>query len=219
MAATHASVWNQLMFTLSLLLSNLVSFVEVFGTVLSVLIAVVLYILKIRKDHRDAAMILLMEIRNAEKEIEEIKKASVIVETTSVMPINSWRKFQHYFVSKLDNDDLILLNNFYNTCSLIDEEVNRLKNLWPIANEEKIKISQQVFGDLAVEFFEKTDNFTEGSEYLIKREKILKILNNETNGFIPDLPTNRIKQYLPKISNVTTTTCGDKIKRIAARWF
>jgi len=192
------------------ILEKLVWFFDIFGTLLSVLIAVFLYYVKIKIDKRNAARILLMEIRNAEKTLKVIKESGVISETTFVMPASSWKKFQHYFVKNFDNDELDDINHFYNLCILIQKETDRMKDQLPISNEEKIRVTQQKLVDLA----EKYAGNPAG--YLQARKEILHDqFFPEVEWFVPDLPKTRIMQHLGNAKPVLTTSCGQKLKKIA----
>ncbi len=192
-------------------LNKFIWFADTFGPLLSVAIAVILYLWKVKIDKRNAARVLLMEIRNAERTLKVIKESGVIAETTFVMPVSSWKKFQHYFVKDFDIDELDDLNHFYNLCILIQKEVNRMKDQLPTSNEEKIKITQQKLLDLA-------DKYA-GNEagYLQARKEILyDRFFSEVEWFIPDLPKTRTMQHLGNVKPVLTTTCGKKLKKIAA---
>lgn len=190
-------------------------FATTFGTLLSVFVAVGLYLWKVNQDKRNAARILLMEIRNAEKTITDIKNFGTVAPTTFLMPTASWAKSQHYFIEDFNIDELNLFNDFYNLCNLAQIEVDRLKNRWPISNEEKIKVTQQLFGTLAHDFSDPDISFDDNTEYKKKRDAIIHILNKETGGFQPELPIINLNSYLPNLRFITTTTCGNKLKKIA----
>jgi hypothetical protein len=189
---------------------HLVSFVGVFGTILSVVIAVFLYYLKVKSDKRDAARVLLMEIRNAERTISAIDSVKKVAETTLVMPVASWHKFQHLFVSDLDSDELTLINNFYNLCTLIQAHIDRINAQIPISNEEKIRVAQHLLGKLAWKYSGNKES------YDLNKDLIISKLNGEVWWFSPDFPTMKLfSEYLPAVKFVSTTTCGEKLKKIA----
>lgn len=183
---------------------------ETFGTLLSVFVAVLLYLWKIRIDKQNAARIILMEVRNAESTIDTIKESGMISEMTFVMPVSSWKKFQHYFVKNFDSDELDSLNHFYNLCVLIQKEVNRMKDQLPTSNEEKIKITQQKLLDLADKHAGDKDKYS-----LAKKSILDECFFPENLWFEPRLPKERIMHHLSNIKSVLTTTCGQKLKKIA----
>lgn len=185
-------------------------FAATFGTLLSVFVAIVLYLWKVRQDKRNAARILLMEIRNAESTLDVIKESGAVAETTFVMPVSSWSKFQHYFVKDFDKDELDDLNHFYNLCILIQKEVNRMKDQLPLSNEEKIKLTQHKLLELAEKYAD--DN----TKYLDRRRAVLyETFFKEEEWFEPKLPKLRILQHLGNVKPILTTTTGQKLKKIA----
>lgn len=193
------------------------SFLEIFAsfsgaiaTFLSVLAVIGVYYWQLKKEKRDAARILLMEIRNAEKSITDIKNIKGVAETTFVMPVNSWFKFQHHFVADLDSDELVLVNDFYNLCALIQKEVDILKSLLPISNEAKIKLTQEKLLELAEKYS------SDKKEYEKHKKAILTdCFFLEKEWYVPSLPEYRILQHIPNIRYITTSSCGEKMKRIA----
>ncbi len=199
----HSSFWELI-----------ASFSGAIATSLSVFVVVAIYFGQLRKERREAARILLMEIRNAEKTITDIKNSGIVTEMTSLLPVSNWQKFQHLFISDLNQDELILLNDFYNLCAIVQQEIDRMKAHLPVSHEEKIRVTQQIFGRLAERHL-KEDNFKQGSEYIKDRDSVLETLNKEELVFQPSLNAVRIRQYVPNVRYVTATTCDQKLKRIA----
>jgi len=188
----------------------LASFLGALATVLSVAAVLVVYWLRQRKDKMDAARILLMEISSAEKTITDLKNSRLIIGTSFVMSTSSWQKFQHFFIADFDNDELVLLNDFYNLTTLAQTEINRIKNFLPISNEEKIRLTQLKLLDLAV--------LCKGNPnlYLEEKKQILEDgFYKETEWFQPDVSEAKLFHYLPNIRFVSTSSCGQKLKRIA----
>jgi len=48
-----------------------------------------------------------MEIRNAERTINQIKEMSPIdsIRNLFILPVNSWNKYSHFFVKDFDRDE------------------------------------------------------------------------------------------------------------------
>ncbi len=195
--------------------SSFFDFFSAFGTLMSVLVIVFVYYRQLSDEKRNAARILLMEIRVAEKTITDIKNTGVVSEITLILPTNSWQKFQHLFISNLNQDELTLINDFYNLGTVIQKEVDRMKNHLPISNEEKIKVTQQLFAELAKKYKDSDKNFDKDSDYTKERDSIRQILDEEENWFMPNINIKRLQQYLPNIRYITATTCDSKLKKIA----
>jgi len=171
-------------------------------------IAIVLYHLERHREKSNAAKIILQEIRRAENSINNVRNLCPL-ETISVLPTNSWGKYQHLFLSDLDQDELGLISNFYELCSVIDKEVRNHQASLRIANDEKRKVIQKKLLDLAGE------SGGDEAKYKGARDKILKIFHEETYFFKPHAPDSIISRCIPNIKDVTTSSCGEKLKFIA----
>jgi c-di-AMP phosphodiesterase-like protein len=172
------------------------------------LFAIGLYIKQQEDQKRDAANIILMEIRYAEKMIEKFTASAVIMDLQNkIIPINNWYKYNYLFTQELDTDEINQLNNFYNQCLLIDKSIEQLsigKQL-----EEKANIIQKALVDLAKE--------SDGDKnlYEVNKTKLLNIVNNEAYTFSPSAPQNTISAAVGNIGTITTSTTGAKLKKIA----
>ena len=186
------------------------------------MIVVFVYKLEKRKEKRDGATIVLMEIRNAENSIRVIKDYGIIPNVPiAILPTNSWLKFNHLFVKKFDRDELESLNNFYNQCSLAQREVERLNSFVPIAMEEKAKVIYPKLLKLAEKYADKDaeHNLSDSSDYTRERKKILATYYGEREYFLPQQPIDDLLKYVNNIENISISTAGRKLKRIAGVGF
>ena len=194
-------------------------FKNLFGglaTLLSVAAILLVYWFNKRSEKIDAARVLVMEIRNAEKTITDIKNTQVVSEASFILPINSWQKLQHFFIKNLDFDELALLNDFYNLCLLAQNEIDRMKSFLPISNEEKIKLTQRKLIELAEKHNTNTKNFDKNSDYLKEKNAILDdLFYVETSWFQPNISSARVMTYLQNIRFISTSSCGQKLKKFA----
>lgn len=159
---------------------------------------------------KDAALILLSEIRNAEKSISQIKNTGELSEAVFVMPESSWSKFQHFFVSDLDVDELVLINDFYNFSILIQKELNMLNNQLDLAQEEKIKLTQSKLLELAEKHAGNKSEYEKQKNIILNKGYWL-----ENAWFSPNAPKQKILRYANSVRFVTTSTCGKKLKQIS----
>lgn len=178
------------------------------------LIGIYVYFLGKRVEKKNAAQIILMELRNAEKTIQNIKAANVIAATESIMATNSWSKYNHLFVDVLDQDELDLINRFYSQAEFAEEQRKRILNVIPLAIEEKMRATQRGLVDMAIQ---KADKPLEESEkwYTQTRELLIKQINDEEFTFSPNFPQEQLKLLLTNMSVVTTSSVGVKLKKIA----
>ena len=174
------------------------------------------YLWQKRDEKRKAARIILMEIRNAEKVITEIKNTGVVSDFSAILPLNSWSKYNHLFVKDLDRDELDLMNVFYTSCFLAEKEVQRLHSYLPIAMEEKAKIVQHKLLELSEKYKDEEDNMRENSNYSKDKKAILyNVFYKENEWFLPHTPKNKLIAYIRNIRYINTSSCGEKLKRIA----
>lgn len=97
---------------MSLLNSTFAQTIVIFITALFVFIV---YFLNKRNEKREAAIILLDEIRVAELSIDEIRRNKSITELNAIMPINSWSKYIQVKLVDLMADDVINSKELYQT--------------------------------------------------------------------------------------------------------
>lgn len=183
--------------------------------------AIYLY-LKQKQDYkRDAANIILMEIRNAEDCIERVKSTKFIDQNKVLLLNHAWSKYNYLFINDFDRDEWDTVSNFYNQCRLYDEAVKQLKNIGPLQIEQKVGYVQKTLVDLAKEFSEKkfSENKEENEEiikaYDDKKKKFLDKVEKESYIFPPSQPITDATEHLANIEKITTSTIGMKLKKIA----
>lgn len=171
--------------------------------------AIGLYIKQKRDYKKDAANIILMEVRNAESSIANIKSTRFIDYNKLLLSNNSWAKYSYLFIKDLDRDEWDVINNFFNQCKLYDESIKQLKNSLPLQIEQKANHIQKTLVDLAREFFQDQEGYKD------RRDKFLKIIESEPYWFKPSQPQNEVMRSLDNINYISTTTIGAKLKKIA----
>jgi hypothetical protein len=90
------------------------------ATMFTALVAILLYYWEQRKKKRDAAKIIVQEIRRAEDIINEYKEHKAYKFTKKIIATNSWAKNLHYFVGDLAQDELDKISNLYSTGEYLD---------------------------------------------------------------------------------------------------
>ncbi|NQV00547.1 MAG: hypothetical protein HQ537_00240 [Parcubacteria group bacterium] len=171
--------------------------------------AIYLY-LKKQEDHkREAANIILTEMRNAEKGLEQIRGMGPTDEIRKIfiLPVNSWIKYNHLFVRDFDRDELDLINDFYSKCTLAEQAVNEIKEALCSQIRKKLESTQYFLGQIAKEAISDAD-------YEVKRDAFLKRFQGE--GHVSK-PNQYFKDLAPvlDISKITVSMVGNKFKKIA----
>ena len=90
------------------------------ATILAALAAFVVYNKQKSDTKRDAAKIILQEIRRAEDIISDYKQNGGYQFAKKIIATNSWSKNIHLFVGDLDNDELDRISNLYSTGEYLD---------------------------------------------------------------------------------------------------
>ncbi len=78
---------------------------------------------------RDAARLILQEIRRAESIIRIYKEQGAYQFAKKIIATNSWNKNIHYFVGDLDNDELDKISDLYSTGEYLDGLIKDISNL------------------------------------------------------------------------------------------
>ena len=170
--------------------------------------AIFLYIKQKRDYKSDATNIILMEIRDAEIEVRQMKTSGVQISNTikKLLPTNNWSKYNYLFIKDLDRDELDLVNTFYNQCSAIDSALSQASMSRQIEN--KGNNIQDMLVQIAKDSISSAD-------YELKKKNFLEIIEREAYVFKPNAPLNTIAQGLNGMALITTSTAGDKLKKIA----
>jgi hypothetical protein len=98
------------------------------ATILTALVAILLYYWEQRKKKRDAAKIIVQEIRRAEDLINEYKEHGAYKFTKKIIATNSWAKNIHYFVGDLAQDELDKISNLYSTGEYLDSIIAKVSD-------------------------------------------------------------------------------------------
>jgi hypothetical protein len=81
---------------------------------------------------KNAATIILLEIKNAESKLALVKDAILnddeLPETTLGMKSSGWEEYRHLFAKDFADNEWDWINTFYEKCTLYDEAVERSKS-------------------------------------------------------------------------------------------
>lgn len=168
------------------------------------------YRLQKKDEKRNFARIILMEIRSAENSIDLVKNnvRKGNFEYVPILPENSWKKYNHLFVKNFDRDELDYINRFYNQCSKCEELLSESSKNFVYQLQQKASYIQEKLVGLAYELLD-------DKAYKEKRESFIKCVVSEPYQFSADYFKISVLQQLSEIKNVTISTCGEKLKKIA----
>lgn len=92
-------------------------------------VAIFIYLKQRRDSKRDAARIILQEIRRAEDIITDYKEHGQYKFTKKIIATNSWAKSIHYFVGDLVIDELDRVSNLYSTGEYLDSIISKISDV------------------------------------------------------------------------------------------
>lgn len=171
--------------------------------------AFIIYLLKKREEKQNAARIIVIELRNAERKVQEVSQVGVHRETKPILPINSWKDYKHMFAKNLDTDEFEFVNDFYARCQRLETARKQCVSIFTESLEEKARLMQNVL------VYNIKDNINDLENIKKSRDKLIENINKEDFVFSPNEPQRIVKETLTNIQNVTTSSAGIKLKKIA----
>lgn len=179
-------------------------------TFIAACVAIFVYLKQKHDTKQEAAIIILMEIRRAERNISEFRAAhQQISALLSVLPFNSWNKLKHLFVKDLDKDEFEYLTNFYTICESIESELLKIKKGLPENLTAKLSAIQSKITDIAYQ------NRANPNQYQEEKEAFLKIITSEDYTFNADAPQKTFLELINLIQFVSISSVMIKFKKIA----
>lgn len=170
-----------------------------------------IYFLQKRNEKKDAATIIVTEIRMAEQAILGILNIKRIGELSIILPNNTWETRKHLFVGTLDQDEYNLVNDFYTKCEMAE---NYRLFYFRTLNESVKSKSNHLQVSLIELMIESIKNGNGSVEYQERKGKLIAMANAEDWLFDPNRPTTTLIEYITNIRNITTTSAGGKLKKI-----
>ncbi|MDO8658729.1 MAG: hypothetical protein Q7K55_08360 [Candidatus Levybacteria bacterium] len=183
------------------------NFFVALATILSV--AAILGVYKRQKvdEKLKAGRIILVEINDCENLLDNLKVDGInLTNIRLILPINSWNEYKHLFAKDFDGRELKLIDNFYQECALLNQELSEaysLPNYW----QGKAKI----IAERHASFSEESKN---KEEYEIMKKKI-KFFEEDTYWWQPNAPKNQMIERVKLVQYISTTPTGERLKKIA----
>jgi len=177
--------------------------------------AIAIYLCQKKDNKIQAARVLLTEVRIAEEKIDQtrdILETNQIADLPTIFPSKNWKNYSHLFISDLDQDELKLINTFYDYGEIIEDIAIRNNNFFWITTEERAKITVNEVAKLANEV---VNNAKNEDEVTLNMSTFENILDRHNLPYVPSKTKSEIKKYLSKIPKITTSSCGVKLKKIA----
>lgn len=194
-------------------------------TFIAGVVAFVVYFKQRNDKKRDVANALLSEIRSAERAIEKVRDYVRDTDRSdaniNVLDHNSWAEYKYMFSGDLDEDQWKEISEFYSNAELLDDIIRQSNAVFE-DNAEKIRSNmQRVLADLIeISTVNNNGDSADNLELLDKRIALFeKAYDIKKNGFTytPVKYVNDAKRVLDDLHAISTTSAGDRIKKLAVR--
>lgn len=159
-----------------------------------------------RDERKNAAAIIIMDIRHAESVVSSIiERNAVDLAMKNILYENNWAKYKHLFVSDMASDDFMLFNRFFDACVDIYDAKKRMNDVFQHSLLVKAEILQSKMYDLDFD----------SDEFPLQRTKLVESINSSSEIFDPLEPKQRIIQALQIMGRLSGTVGFDKMRTIA----
>ncbi len=179
-----------------------------FVTFLVGILVIYLYIKQKEDTKRDAARIILQEIRRAEDIISDYKQSGGYQFAKKIIATNSWNKNINLFVGNLDNDELDKISDLYSTGEYLDDLIKKISNITLDDQIERDKKSLEI----QLKYQSQQQIIIEGSTYPIAQ--ISKPQQISLPGIGP-VWKKRLDEISFKLESIYNSTIAWKLKKIA----
>lgn len=173
-----------------------------------------------KRDHKKtAARILLVEIENAERQLNIIKESEKLSENSRLMSSSSWEKYRHLFGQDFTAREWDTISDFYTRCIQYDKAIDydgssiyhdieafrtSLNNALALSAANIIVSNPALTNDEVVQ------------EYVVFRDKLDKAYMSNLLPYSPNKPVNDATRALQGLdTTLSLTSIGDKLRKIA----
>lgn len=185
------------------LLNSLVTFVV--G-----LFAFVIYFLNKREQVKTGAILVLNEIRNAEKCFKDYSTNKDFLKfVPQSISTDSWSRYQHLLSSRFDEDQRQEIIKFFENIIAFKQIITEWRQLHSNSLSSKTNKMQEKLIDLAHESNGDNEN------YEIKKKQITDIIHSDPYWFEPNMFKTIMEQIMSNYGKISTSTTGQKLKDIA----
>ncbi|MEQ6357899.1 hypothetical protein ABNX05_25205 [Lysinibacillus sp. M3] len=173
------------------------------------LFAFVNYIWGKKDEQRKAANIIVMEIRDIEKQIERIKSADKYFNSNPVITTNSWDKYKYLFSKILDDDEYTLIGDVYKNATLIEEFRKHASDQITASIMEKAILIPKISSEISLKHSGDKNAYTE------EFNRVFECFTQEVTLYESYMIRDHIRFLSNNYTNATTTSAGLKLKTIA----
>lgn len=170
----------------------------------------------LKQKKKDIARLLLVEIRFAERSLEELAHKLtnyVYGEYPSVLPHNSWNKSKSLFGSVFDQDELDMMQTFYATCEEIEEFIQKEREVYWHNAESRAAVLQDKLAEAVMRSYHR------GSiDHRVLRDYkriVLDTVGHDEYVYRPKHATRILDSLVMRARRISDTSCYTKLKELA----
>lgn len=188
------------------------------ATLVTGMIAGLIFWEQSRARRQEAASMILSEIRHAENAIKRLKDVEAYAAANtlqfhnhSILPINSWYGYRHLFISSLNPDEWSAIDNFYKTIGEMEKQLRFLSTCLLNEITEKSRIIQE---QSAYHIFDKENRSTDGAVTMTSFEQGKKIFFSDETAFVPVAPIGLLYKSVHEIQFIMGESACTKLKKL-----
>jgi hypothetical protein len=193
-------------------------------------VAFIIYGFGKRDKKRDAAKVLLLEVRSAQRRLKKIKKDlqenNKLSSDSMVMPSNSWVTNRHMFINDFDAEEWDEISEFYDNCNIIDKLIEYQNSFFWNDVEAIRENKHRMFADFAKKIFDETvekakaGNKVSAEDAIKEAQDMVDAYNNMYEKtfrlYAPEAVLTDANKYVDRISlNISQTAIGAKLKKLS----
>jgi len=179
--------------------------------VITLLVGVVAFLVyfKQKNDYkRDAAKLILQEIRYAEQKIRKYREIKSYKLYDRLLPTNSWHKNIHLFIKDLKETEIDLISDFYAKASYIDDVIKTISRQ---KTNPPFVVSSSLISSVS--------EGQKGEVYLPQKE-IPKIPQEKIEIIIPPMAQKILDDVSMSVEFIYNTPVVEKLRKIAKKkWY
>ncbi|MDK8193312.1 hypothetical protein QP794_24800 [Paenibacillus sp. UMB7766-LJ446] len=172
--------------------------------------AFVTYRMTKRDERKNAALLVIMELRSIEENLNKLKDSRDYYVTSPVVTSNEWNTYKHLLVGNLDNDQYKTIDDLYNVATRIEQERRLIREQIEIIIKEKARAYQEQIISVAAQMWDQ-----EKSLFDERARKIADLCFPSAPEFKGKFPKELMEKLLHEYTPVMSTTAGEKLKKIA----
>jgi len=160
---------------------------------------------------KDAAKIIIQEIRRAEDIIADYKHTKSYEFAKKIIAVNSWTKNIHYFVNDFENDELDKISNLYSTGEYLDNQIQLISTITFNDSLEILKSQREAFLKKQLHRQEVNSSPISPAEQSIMLEEVSKL----SFQMMPPVWQARLEDISNKVELIYLTNIVLKLRKIA----